>query len=478
MITWMQNNKKYLIVTLWISAIAFIGAGFVGWGSYQYGSKSQSIARVGEVDIKMSELQITYSNLYGYYSQMFGGNFDEAMAKQLRLEENAFNILKREALMINLAKEYGLRVLDEEIAENIFKNENFFKEGKFNREQYELILKNSRLTPKEYEARLSKVILISKLKELLKISVTPFEEEVISSITKLQDKLEIKILTVGDVEVEVSESDIRASWELTKNSYMSDEVYNVSYIETPLLDKIYSATEIEEFYNTNALEYSDSLEKVKSQVIEDMLKKDSKKDAMRDYISFKKGEFSGDVSSDTITAVNLLLSPEDMNELKTLQTGDVMKPKYSNGRYITVKLDSIKAPEVEPFEKVSHLVKSNLELQKREEKLLEVAKAEYQNFSGEKTDYLDVTGVDKIKGLFPQEASQLLNTIFTQSVDAGFVKLGSKVAMYRVLEQKISDSSSEDIDKETITNLKEQILDNNLIKKLEYHYPVETYFKG
>jgi len=52
MITWMQKKKKYLIVTIWVSTIAFIGAGFVGWGAYDYGSKASSIAKVGDVDVK------------------------------------------------------------------------------------------------------------------------------------------------------------------------------------------------------------------------------------------------------------------------------------------------------------------------------------------------------------------------------------------------------------------------------------------
>ena len=39
MITWMQRHKKWLVITIWISTIAFVGAGFVGWGSYEYGKQ-------------------------------------------------------------------------------------------------------------------------------------------------------------------------------------------------------------------------------------------------------------------------------------------------------------------------------------------------------------------------------------------------------------------------------------------------------
>ncbi len=48
MITWMQKHKKWLIVTIWISTIAFVGAGFVGWGSYDYGKSDSAVAIVGK----------------------------------------------------------------------------------------------------------------------------------------------------------------------------------------------------------------------------------------------------------------------------------------------------------------------------------------------------------------------------------------------------------------------------------------------
>jgi len=91
---------------------------------------------------------------------------------------------------------------------------------------------------------------------------------------------------------------------------------------------------------------------------------------------------------------------------------------------------------------------------------------------------VSVTDGDKIEGIYPQEANQLLNYIFTQSTDKGFVTFESKVVIYKVLEQKIDQSLKNDLENSVISNLKEKILDDNLIKKLEYFYSVETYFKG
>ena len=51
MISWMQKHRKYLVITIWISTIAFVGAGFVGWGSFDYGSMSGDVAKVGKVKV-------------------------------------------------------------------------------------------------------------------------------------------------------------------------------------------------------------------------------------------------------------------------------------------------------------------------------------------------------------------------------------------------------------------------------------------
>jgi hypothetical protein len=43
MIEWMQRHKKWLVITIWISTIAFIGAGFVGWGAYDFGKTEGTV---------------------------------------------------------------------------------------------------------------------------------------------------------------------------------------------------------------------------------------------------------------------------------------------------------------------------------------------------------------------------------------------------------------------------------------------------
>lgn len=83
MITWMQRHKKWLVVTIWISTIAFVGAGFVGWGSYNYGKTGGDMAKVGDVTISYKDVNDQYNRLYSQYSETFGEQFNQEVAKKL-----------------------------------------------------------------------------------------------------------------------------------------------------------------------------------------------------------------------------------------------------------------------------------------------------------------------------------------------------------------------------------------------------------
>ena len=90
MITWMQKHRKYLVVTIWVSTIAFAGAGFVGWGTYDLNaSRASSVAKVGHRNISIQEFQNRYGQLHAYYSQLFDEQLSDEKASELGIENLA-----------------------------------------------------------------------------------------------------------------------------------------------------------------------------------------------------------------------------------------------------------------------------------------------------------------------------------------------------------------------------------------------------
>ena len=94
MITWMQRHKKYLVVTIWISTIAFVGAGFVGWGAYDLNKdRAASVAKVGHRSISVQEFQSAYANHFAMYNNLLGGKLTQEQAEQMGLDKMVMNTL-------------------------------------------------------------------------------------------------------------------------------------------------------------------------------------------------------------------------------------------------------------------------------------------------------------------------------------------------------------------------------------------------
>ena len=85
MISWMQKNNKFLIVTIWIATISFIFTGAT-YG-FRYGIKSSSIGKTGDIELSRDRFQMEYRNIYNRYNQMFQGKFDEKQAKAMGLQQ-------------------------------------------------------------------------------------------------------------------------------------------------------------------------------------------------------------------------------------------------------------------------------------------------------------------------------------------------------------------------------------------------------
>jgi len=189
MISWMQKHNKYLVWTIWIATIAFIGAGFVGWGSYNLGSKAGNVAKVGDIEIKQSKLNSAYSNLYGQYNQMMQGKLDEKKAKEMGLIKQAFATLATQAKLLNFAKDSGIITSDEEVAETLEKIPAFQKNGVFNKDIYQAYLSHQRLKAKVFEASLREEITINKTLALLKVDALPLETETVSAVLFLPSQV-------------------------------------------------------------------------------------------------------------------------------------------------------------------------------------------------------------------------------------------------------------------------------------------------
>jgi len=488
MISWMQKHNKYLVWTIWIATIAFIGAGFVGWGSYSFGSKAGNVAKVGDIEIKQTKLNMVYSNLYNQYNQMLQGKLDEQKAKEMGLIKQAFAQIATQAKVLNLAKDLGIVVSDDELILELKKITAFQKDGLFNKEIYDRYLKSQRLKAKDFEATLKEEILISKTLKLLNTSALPLEVEAVGAAMNVADKIAYKVLTESDINYKPDETKIKAFWENSKENYLTKKEYDLSLVWTSSDNAEVTEEELKNHYEANNFNYTDTegkqltYEEAKNSVTNDLKLKKTKKSAQKAYIAFKKGTLE---SSENIKLPlgDLKLSPAVWNTLEEKASGDILKPKVSGNQYVTIKINAIQEPQVMTYEEAKAQVSDLYTIQAKKEALLALAEStlsKNDTSSFDVSEFVTLQNRDNLKSLNSQESLQFLQKLFTSNKENGIISVVDKVVVYNILEQKLLsvDVNQTEMISKTADDMKKKTFESNLLKMLDDQYPTEVYMGG
>ena len=487
MITWMQRHKKYLIITIWISTIAFVGAGFVGWGQYSYGDKAGAVAKVGNIEISMGELQKGYSRLYSQYNKMFQGDFDEEKAKQFGLQKQALQQLTQQALILNLADSYDLEISDAELLAELKTQEAFFDNGVFNKEIYKQVLSRNNLSMKEYETDVKKGLLIQKTLNLLPVEASTNESNILNTIMQIADKINYKVLSDKDIVVDTSDATLKPFWETTSQKFMTEVSYDVNYIKQEKVAQSYEDTKISKHYQENKTHFKDSegkilpLQSAKDAVVAELNDKATKDKALRTYIAYKKGKLGSDVSiqNATISKYKNPFNAETLDKISKLsQASPYMKPVLIDEDYYTFELTKVNPSKAKSYEDAKAEVLFLYTTQAKKSKLLELANSSVKSFTGKTTDFITAMNVNDIDGLGAEEAGEFLQKLFISKEKRSFIVLNSgKIILYDILEQKLLDNSNSD-QSNLVMKLKSAMFNEGLIKNLQNKYKTEIFIQG
>ena len=488
MITWMQRHNRYLVWTIWVATIAFIGAGFVGWGSYKYGSKASAVGAVGDIEISNAKLNITYQNLYDRYNELFKGKFDEAQAKKMGLFKQAFDSLASQAQLLNLARQYGIVVGESELADYIAGMKGFQENGVFNRQVYNTYLQNRRMKSSTFESILSDELTIQKLLNLIEPSAVTLEKETVASALSIEDKIGYTVLSPEAMSVSLSDAEIKKAWEANKDTYLTPQSYALALLWTDTEEINVTEPEIQSYYDKNSFNYVSAegsqlpLESVKPVVTRDLRIKKGKKQALLDYIALKKGK-KNPSETKTLPLNDPTLSKEIWQAIGQNSVGTLLKPKAVGSRYVTVKILKTVAPKPMLFEAAKKAVSEQLKLAKSstmmDQKAQEILKG-IDSADLTKSDYIRLTKPTTLSPLDSQESLQFLQKLFTSSGKKGIISLSKRMVVYKILDQKIAPvdaNLTQNVQNET-DQIKKRVFEDALFKKLNEQFPVKAYAKG
>lgn len=483
MITWMQKKKKYLVVTIWISTIAFVGAGFVGWGAYDFNSeRSKSVAKVGHRNISIEEFQHRYSNFYNYYNNMFDGKFTKEQAEQMGLDNLALQNLIQENLFLNYADDLGLRVSEKDVAQSILKDKNFQKDGAFNRALYEDTLSSNGIKPAQFEETLKKTILIQKLFNVLNLPSSKDDISMLGASFFMQDRVAINVIN-ADENIVINEDELKKTWEDNKNSFQTEKSYNLKSLYIPNVNTDLNDSQLIAFYDQNRGNYRDNSDKileyneVKDRVKQDYNMKETRKIALEKYVEFKKDT--------NIANENLIVKESNATfpvvELENVKTGDILKPfEYNNG-YLLVKVENVNLPEPKTYEQARKDALEIYTANKTKQILENKAKKSLENFSGKDIGFIGRDSKKSFDNLTESEFRIFASQLFEQTNKKGFVILDKKAIVYEILEQKLLNNDKLVEYKDMLTQSSNDLINNELntdiVNSLFKRYKIEQYYK-
>ena len=484
MISWMQKNNKFLVITIWIATISFIFTGAT-YG-FSFGLRSSSIGRTGDIELRRDIFQMEYRNLYNRYNQLFHGQFDQAKAKEMKLEDQVINSMIVKALILNLAKDFGIVVSDEELALYIAQIPAFQNNGVFDKKVYKNFLKNSGLKLQTFEKSLRDDLIVQKTLSLLNLDALKEEVEALAISFEVADKLKYKILSPSDVNITISEENLKKFWEERKDMFKNPTKYTFDVVWFDTKDINVTDDEIKKFYEENSFKYTAkdgkilTFEKAKERVIRDLKIKKAKRDANKKYIAFKKGQIQKD---ETISFnIDENLSKEIWEDIKSKNVRDILKPKVVGSRYAILKIVDIKSPTVMSFKEAKAVVEPIYKESLIKENLAKLSDRILNNIDkidANISNFITLRNIEKQNlGLNQQEKVEFASKLFTSNQEKGIISIEDKIIVYKILEQKlVADSNKSDIKdfKLTVNKLKKDVFQSNLIKELNKKYPTEIY---
>ncbi len=268
-----RSMLNWLLVLVIASFIYFYIPTFFGPSQ---GSLGEALGTVGGLPITVGEFQKTYLQTRQRYERIYQGQLNPEALKALGLENQVFDGLVAERVVLLEAKRLGLSVTDEEIAHEIATSPSFQQNGHFiGADQIRRYLESTGTTVDEFEQQIRSDLLRRRLEAVVTsaVTVTPAEAEREFRRRSEQIKGEYVLVDTARFRAQVSatDADARTRFDSRKEAYKLPERRLVSYvlIDPEALQAAVAVTdrEVQEYYGEHKDEFQQPEEVCASHIL-------------------------------------------------------------------------------------------------------------------------------------------------------------------------------------------------------------------
>jgi peptidyl-prolyl cis-trans isomerase D len=377
-------------VFAWI-IVGMISIPFALWGinSYFGGGGDDSIAEVNGIKISPRQVQSAYQQQRDRLQQMFGGKIPENLFSEEAMKKQILQQLIEKEILISAAASHGMRIGDRQLADTITNIDAFFRDGKFDSEQYERVLAQQGMSPRLFEQRVRRDLISNQLTEAVSNSEFTLEAEVDAHLSLQLQQRDIGYMVVPvskyEANVAVSGDDLRKYYESNSARYMQPEQVKIDYLELKGAD-IASTIEVDDEemrlrYETQKMNYRTPEERKASHILISVASGASDEEAKQaedkaasllqrinngeDFAELAKAESQDPGSARNGGDLGFfgegVMDPAFEKATFALQKGEVSELVRSAFGFHIIKLDDIKGGEAKTYEQVAAELKREIQ---------------------------------------------------------------------------------------------------------------------
>ncbi len=261
MLRLMRKHTQSLFIKIVLGAIVVVFT-FWGVGSFRE-QRAGRLAAVNDSVITFDEFRNAYNDLLELYRRQYGDQLDDNLMKALNLKYQALDRLISQRLIVQEAKNLGLRVRKEELIGSIQDIPAFKKEGRFDQQTYLRALSHYGTTPQSFEENIQTDILFTKVQYIILNTVKVSDAEALEAFKEENEKVDIDFVGFSPVSVkdpELAAEAVEAYFLKHEDRYKTREKVKVRYLSFPFKEFEKEITvrenEIQNHYELNNEKFS------------------------------------------------------------------------------------------------------------------------------------------------------------------------------------------------------------------------------
>jgi len=191
----MMSGSKFFSVFLLGAIVFVITISFIFWGiGPNSGQVSGVLATIEGEKIMLDEYFNKYDDTYRQLSEIY--KTKEEM-EALNLKESVLTTLINRMVLLITAERAGVKATDEEIRNAIINTPYFQRNGVFDRDLYERILSQNRMTSQTFERDFRNDMIVTKMNRLIgeTVELSSNELKIIDSVKEGKEQLTETFLT-------------------------------------------------------------------------------------------------------------------------------------------------------------------------------------------------------------------------------------------------------------------------------------------